>query len=263
MQCDLTGRVAIVTGGGGAIGAAIARRLAANGARLVIADIDEEAARGVAAELPDAIAVATDITDHASVANALAATMDAFGRLDILVNNAGVNSVKHRVTLDDYPADEWSRIIGIDLDGLFRMTGPTVDLLGRNSSGGRIINIGSVVGVAAMRLQAPFAAAKAAVAHLTRVMALEFGPRGIVTNAIAPGSIVSAVTRQLFYDDDGSFVEKAKEFMTHIPSGRPGQPEEIGEVALFLASEEAGYINGQVLCVDGGWTAGYSAIGAS
>jgi NAD(P)-dependent dehydrogenase (short-subunit alcohol dehydrogenase family) len=88
-------------------------------------------------------------------------------------------------------------------------------------------------------------------------MALELGPRGITTNAIAPGSIVTEVTRRLFYGEDGRFSEKMESFMAHIPLGRPGTPEEIAEVALFLSAPEAGYINGQVLTVDGGWTSGY------
>ncbi len=123
--------------------------------------------------------------------------------------------------------------------------------------GGRVINIASVVGLVAMRLQAPYVAAKAAVAHLTRAMALELGPRGVTTNAIAPGSVLTELTKQLFYGEDGKFAGRTEEFMQHIPIGRPARAEEIAEAALFLASPAAGYINGQVLAVDGGWTAGF------
>jgi 3-oxoacyl-[acyl-carrier protein] reductase/2-deoxy-D-gluconate 3-dehydrogenase len=109
-----------------------------------------------------------------------------------------------------------------------------------------------------MRLQSAFVAAKAGVIHLTRSMALELGPKGVAVNAIAPGSIMTEGTRQLFYGADGTFAGRTAEFMQHIPLGRPGTPEEIAEAALFLASPASGYINGQVLAVDGGWTAGFA-----
>ena len=125
-------------------------------------------------------------------------------------------------------------------------------------SGGRIVNIASVVGLAAMRLQSPFVAAKAGIIHLTRSMALELGPQGISTNAIAPGSIMTELTKKLFYGDDGKFFARTAEFLRHVPLGRPGTPEEIAEAVLFLVSPGAAYINGQVLAVDGGWTAGYT-----
>ena len=127
----------------------------------------------------------------------------------------------------------------------------------QQGQGGRIINIASVVGLAAMRLQSAFVAAKAGIVHLTRAMALELGPQGILTNAIAPGSIMSEGTRQLFYGADGKFAGRTEEFMRHLPLGRPGTALEIAEAVLFLASPNAGYVNGQVLAVDGGWTAGY------
>jgi len=257
MNCDLTGKVAFVTGGAGTIGRAIVQRLSENGAAVVIADVNLAGAETLAANYPSSMACSVDISDRASTEAGVAATIAKYGRLDILVNNAGVNTFAHRVTIDEFPIDEWNRIIRIDLDGLFLMSRAALQPMLSRGEGGRIINIASVVGLAAMRLQSPFVAAKAGIIHLTRSMALELGPKSIVTNAIAPGSVISEGTRQLFYGADGSFAARTEEFLKHVPLGRPGVAEEIAEVVLFLASPGAAYINGQILAVDGGWTAGY------
>ncbi|TPI44265.1 SDR family oxidoreductase [Mesorhizobium sp. B3-1-6] len=257
MRCNLSDRVALVTGAAGAIGSAIAKRLSDNGAAVVVADIDMAGAERVAAGLCNAKACALDIRDGQSVDAAIARVCEQYGRLDILVNNAGVNTLAHRVTIDEFPAEEWDRITGIDLDGLYIMSRAALAPMLAAGRGGRIVNIASVVGLAAMRLQSPFVAAKAAIVHLTRSMAIELGAKGILTNAVAPGSVMTALTAKLFYGDDGKFAGRTQEFLAHVPLGRPAQPEEIAEAVLFLASPAASYINGQVLAVDGGWTAGY------
>lgn len=257
MQVELNGRVALVTGAAGAIGRAIARRLSDNGASVVVADINREGAEAYAATLPGAMAAVIDISSRDSAEAGVAEIIARYGRIDILVNNAGINSFVHRVNIDSFPLEEWERITRIDLDGLYLMSHAALQPMVKQGEGGRIINIASVVGLAAMRLQSPYVAAKAGVIHLTRSMALELGPQGILTNAIAPGSIMTEGTRSLFYGADGKFAGRTAEFMQHLPLGRPGAPEEIAEAVLFLSSPGAGYINGQVLAVDGGWTAGY------
>jgi len=258
MQCDLGGKVAFVTGAANGIGSAIARRLSQNGCAVAIADIDMENAVRMAASLPRAMAVSVDIRDEAAIDRAVAATVERFGRLDILVNNAGVNTFAHRVDIDAFPTEEWHRIISIDLDGLFLVTRGASRAMLAGGGGGRIVNIASVVGLAAMRLQSPFVAAKAGIVHLTRSMALELGARGINANAVAPGSIMTEGTRQLFYGDSGKFHARMQAFMDHIPLGRPGTVDEIAEAVLFLSAPESRYVNGHVLTVDGGWTAGFN-----
>jgi 3-oxoacyl-[acyl-carrier protein] reductase len=257
MRCDLKGQVAFVTGAAGAIGRSIAKRMSENGAAVVIADIDFDGALQVANTFPDALACPVDIRSADSVEAAVASCMERYGRIDTLVNNAGVNTFAHRVNIDAFPEEEWDRITSIDLDGLYIMSRAALQPMLGSGRGGHIVNIASVVGLAALRLQSPFVAAKAGIIHLTRSMALELGPQGILINCIAPGSVMTELTAKLFYGEDGKFAGRTKEFMAHVPLGRPGQPEEIAEAVLFLASPAASYINGQVLAVDGGWTAGY------
>ncbi len=123
---------------------------------------------------------------------------------------------------------------------------------------GRIINIASIAGLVPLRLQCAFVAAKAGVVNLTKAMALELGPHGILVNGIAPGSTLTEGTRKLFYGEDGKFRDAVQRMLDHVPLGRPGNVEEIAVAALFLADPENSYMNGHILTVDGGWTAGYA-----
>lgn len=256
MQVDLNGKVALVTGAGRGIGKAIAETLAANGAQVAFADIDFEAAEQSAAGVAQSSALLMDVSDQQQVAQGVRDILEGWGRLDILVNNAGINTLRHRVNVDQFPLDEWERIVKVDMTGLFLVSQAAAKPMLAQKSG-RIINIASVAGLVPLRLQSAFVAAKAGVVNLTRSMALELGPQGVLVNCIAPGSILTDGTRQLFYSEDGSFREKAQTLLAHIPLGRPGLPEEVAHAALFLAAPESSYINGAVLTVDGGWTAGY------
>jgi len=257
MKVDLTNKVALVTGAARGIGQAIADLFAANGARVIYSDVDIETARRSAASAPDSTALALDVTDEKQIESAIGHIVKEFGKLDILVNNAGVNTLTARVPLDQFPRSEWDRILDVDLNGVFLMSRAAAGVMIKQGAG-RIINIASVVGLVPLRLQCSYVAAKAAVVNLTRAMALELGPRGILVNAIAPGSTLTDGTRKLFYGEDGLFRDSVKQMLAHVPLGRPAEPKEIAYAALFLAAPESSYVNGHILTVDGGWTAGYT-----
>jgi 3-oxoacyl-[acyl-carrier protein] reductase len=257
VQVELSGQVALVTGAARGIGKAIADAMAQNGARVFYTDIDRAEADKSASAWPSATAAEMDVTNEAQIRAVTSAIVRECGRIDILVNNAGVNTLAHRVPIDQFPREEWDRIVGVDLTGLYLVSKAVVALM-RSRRSGRIINIASIAGLVPLRLQSPFVAAKAAVVNLTKSMAIELGGEGILVNAIAPGSILTEGTRQLFYGEDGTFRDSVNRMLAHIPLGRPGTVEEVAHAALFLAAPEASYFNGAVLTVDGGWTAGYA-----
>ena len=255
MKVDLSGKVSLVTGAARGIGEAIADCLAANGSRVIYADRDD--ATSAAAKSPGAVAMKMDVTDPEQIAAAMGRIVADYGRLDIVVNNAGINTLKYRVTIDEFPRDEWDKIVAVDLTGLYEVSRAAARIM-RKQQSGRIVNIASVVGLVPLRLQCAFAAAKAGVVNLTKAMALELAPHGILVNGIAPGSILTEGTKQLFYGPDGKFSDSVQQMLAHIPLGRPGTVAEIAVAALFLAAPENSYTNGHILTVDGGWTAGYA-----
>jgi 3-oxoacyl-[acyl-carrier protein] reductase len=257
MKCDLSGKVSLVTGAARGIGQAIADRFAANGSVVYYTDLVAEEAQTAAARVPNGRGLRLDVTKPDEIALVVKQVIAERGRLDILVNNAGVNTLAHRVTIDQFPREEWDRILAVDLTGVYEMSKAAAATM-RSQKAGRIINIASIAGLVPLRLQCPFVAAKAGVVNLTKAMALELGPYGILVNGIAPGSTLTEGTRRLFYGDDGLFKESVQRMLDHVPLGRPGTVDEIAVAALFLADPENSYMNGHILTVDGGWTAGYS-----
>ena len=255
MQVNLTNQVALVTGAAQGIGRAIADALAANGARVAYADVNADGAVDAAKDRPGAIGLRMDVTKSDEVRQGIEQAIGQFDRIDILINNAGVNTLAHRVTIDEFPREEWDRILSVDLTGLFEVSRAAARVMKQQRSG-KIINIASIAGLVPLRLQCAFVAAKAGVINLTKAMALELGPHGILVNAIAPGSTLTEGTRKLFYGEDGKFRDNVQRLLDHIPLARPGTVEEIAHAALFLAAPESSYITGHTLVVDGGWTAG-------
>ena len=255
MQADLSGKVSLVTGAARNIGAAIAHRLAANGSRVIYADCLDPT--DAASQTPNGVAMRMDVTNRQQIEETVAKIVQDYGRLDILVNNAGVNVGKSRVAIDEFPREEWDRIVAVDMTGVYEVSQVAARVMKKQQSG-RIINISSAFGLVAARLQCAFVAAKAGVVNLTKAMALELGPHGILVNGVAPGSILTEGTKEMFYGEEGPFNNAMRNLISHIPLGRPGTSDEIAVAVLFLADPENTYTNGHMLAVDGGWTAGFA-----
>jgi 3-oxoacyl-[acyl-carrier protein] reductase len=260
MNVDLHRRVALVTGACQGIGKAIALAFAANGALVAVNDINpagEKTAEEIRRRGGDAEFYLADVGDAAAVNQMVAAVEQAWEKIDILVNNAAVyvaGDHQQRLPIHQYADSDWRRILRVDLDGVFYCSrAVSAGFIERKR--GIIINIGSVVGIVPLRLQCAYGASKAAVLNLTRCHALEVGPYGVRVNAIAPGSTLTDATRQMFYKPAAK--KLAESLVSHIPLGKPGEVDDIANAALFLASDDAKYITGQVLVIDGGWTAGY------
>jgi len=241
----LQDRVAIVTGAADGIGKAIATRFTAEGAKVLAVDIQGDLLLSTHAGNPDIICLTQDLGAADAAESVLNAALSAFGRLDILINNAGMRGA--RTPIEEMPDALWHQVINVNLDAMMRLTRAAIPSL-RASRAGRIINLSSTLGMYAVEGLGPYITSKHAVIGLTRTLALELGRYGITANYIAPGMVVTGQTRD--YPK-----ERLAEVVRDVAIGRLGEPEEIAPVALFLATEEASYVNGQGICVDGGWTA--------
>lgn len=243
----MEGKTALVTGASRGIGRAIAKEFAAQGAKVALCARSVDALQALAAEIEDAggaaAVFALDVSDSDSVKGVVDAVTERFGGLDVLVNNAGITRDGLLARMKD---DAWDDVLNTNLRGAFYLTRAAAKTMMRQRSG-KIINISSVVGLTGNAGQANYAASKAGLIGMTRSVAKELGSRNIQVNAIAPGFIVTDMT--------DSLPEALKEqLLKQIPLGRMGQPEEIANVAAFLASDRSDYITGQVIAVCGGLT---------
>jgi 3-oxoacyl-[acyl-carrier protein] reductase len=236
----LESRIALVTGGAQGIGAEIAQGLAAEGARVIATDIDDNA--GAQVSRGDRIDYRhMDVSDPDEVARTVDEIVQNYGKIDILVNNAGITSDRLllRMTKDD-----WDRVLAVNVTGTFLVTKAVIRSMIKQRYG-KIINIASVVGLTGNAGQANYAASKAGIIGFTKSCAKELGGRNITVNAIAPGFIETSMTRDI--------PEEAKQnFLKSIPLGRVGQPKDVADLVLFLSSDRSSYITGQTICVGGG-----------
>ncbi len=245
MEITLKDKVGLVTGGARGIGKAICKKLASTGCNIAVVDIDIEGAKKTANELKEmgveAIAIKADVSDFSSVEGAVKNCVDSLGKVDILVNNAGVT---RDTLLIRMKPEDWDFVLNINLKGVFNFTKATIPYMMRQRYG-KIINISSIIGLIGNAGQANYSASKAGVIGFTKSVAKELATRNITCNAIAPGFIETEMTKKI--------PEKLREEMLKmIPMKKYGQPEDVANAVLFLASPMADYITGQVIVVDGG-----------
>jgi 2-dehydro-3-deoxy-L-rhamnonate dehydrogenase (NAD+) len=242
-RIDLEGRVAVITGGPGGIGSATAQRLAASGAVPVFWDMDKAA---LARSLEQGLArdgMEVDVTDQQAVETATRLTIERHGRIDILVNGAGI--VGQRTRLTEYPVDLWRRVVDINLHGTFLCCRAVVPHMQRQGSG-RIVNIASVSGKEGNPLSSAYSAAKAGVLALTKALGKELAKEGILVNCIAPAIIA---TQRLFHD---LAPEDKALFVSRVPMGRPGRPEEAAAMIAWLCSDDCSFTTGAAFDLTGG-----------
>lgn len=235
----LDGQTAIVTGGTAGIGKAIALKLASEGARVAIFGTNEERGQEVASQLSDGLFLKVDVSNTQEVENAVSKVLEAFTSIDILVNNAGVT---RDLLLMKMTEEDWDKVMDINIKSCYNTCHALVRPM-MKARKGKIINMGSVVGLMGNAGQVNYAASKAAIVGFSKALAKELAPRNICVNCVAPGFIETRMT--------GEMTEQQKEVtLSQIPLGRIGQPDDISEAVLYLA--QADYVTGQVLVVDGG-----------
>ena len=247
---DLSGKVAIVTGGNGGIGLGIAKGLAGAGASIVVAARNRDKTDAAVREL-ESLGVAvrgvdTDVADEASVAAMVKAAADEFGRIEILVNNAGIGI---RKAPQDYTLDEWRKVVDVNLNGSFLCAREVYPHM-TGSGGGKIINIGSMTSIFGSDWVAAYSASKGGVVQLTKSLAVAWAKDNIQVNSILPGWIHTDLTAPI----KTNFPERYEFIRSRIPHGRWGEPEEMAGTAVFLASAASDYVTGVAIAADGGYT---------
>lgn len=250
---DLSGRVAVVTGASRGIGAAIAQAMVQQGAKVVLTSRKQEGVNAVAQQLTQAggevLAVACHVGKPPMVDALFQAAVQRFGQVDILVNNAGTNPHFGPLLSADWGA--WDKTFEVNLKGYFTCTRKLAEHLAARGAPGAVVNIASILGIQASPLQGVYGMTKAAVVSMTKTLAVELGPAGVRVNSICPGLIDTRLSQALVASDP-----IRESVLKRTPAGRIGQPEDVAGAAVFLASDQARYITGETLVVDGGMTLG-------
>ena len=247
----LAGKVALISGGARGMGAVEARLFAREGARVVLGDVLEMDGKTVEAEIRggggEATFVRLDVTSEADWANAVATAERQYGRLDVLVNNAGIGGGRR---IEDTSLEEWERMMAVNSTGVFLGTRAVIPAM-RRAGGGSIVNISSQLGLVGADTSSPhYQASKGAVRLLTKNTAIQYAKEKIRANSVHPGPIVTPMTEKGRSDP-----ERYRVMLSRIPLGRYGEPEEVALGVLYLASDEASFVTGSELVIDGGWTA--------
>jgi NAD(P)-dependent dehydrogenase (short-subunit alcohol dehydrogenase family) len=254
MSARLEGQIAIVTGGAGGIGSATCRKLAAEGASVVVADVDPPAAEALAAELGQT-AIGFDLGDPGDIERLIARTVERHGRLDVLVNNAALRTreaMRDDTPIETLDVDGWREMMDVNALGFALACKHAIPHL-RAAGGGSIVNLTSEQAIVGANIGSAYAASKAAIIAITRMVATQCGRDGIRCNAIAPGLIASERIKE-----NTALMDAV---LPHVLLGRLGEPEDVADLICYLASREAGYITGQVYAVDGGYLAHMPAPG--
>jgi NAD(P)-dependent dehydrogenase (short-subunit alcohol dehydrogenase family) len=242
---SLEGKVAVVTGASRGLGKAMAIELGAAGAKLALVGRDREKLDETAAEIRDAAVFLTDVTDETQVRALEQAVRERFGRVDILINNAGMNI---RKPLVDYTLEEWNTVLDTNLTSVFLVCRSFIPMM-RGRGYGRILNLTSIMSHVSLPGRSAYSASKAALLGVTRALAQELAEDGITVVAISPGPFATDMNQGLINNP-----ELNRQFLSSVPLGRWGDADEIGKLALYLCSEEAGFITGTDILIDGGWT---------